>query len=94
MQTISSSYDRHDNEAPADRPAGPGRAGPSSTRPRGVTAGAHVPEKLDDDPERRDEIARLVELAIDAFLVAVVTQDRLHPKHLRELDRPRRALDG
>jgi hypothetical protein len=57
-------------------------------------AGAHVPEGLDEDPARRDEVARLVELAIDELLVGLVTQDRLHPKHLRELYRPWRALDG
>ena len=57
-------------------------------------AGAHVPEALDDDPERRDEITRLVGLAIDELLVGLVTQERLHPKHLRELHRPWRALDG
>lgn len=57
-------------------------------------AGAHVPEGFDDNPERRDEIARLVELAIDELLVGLVTQERLHPKHLRELHRPWRALDG
>jgi len=57
-------------------------------------AGAHVPQSLEDDPARRDEIARLVQLAIDELLVGVVVQERLHPKHLRELYRPWRALDG
>jgi len=60
---------------------------------RREVAGAHVPEDL-DDPGRRDEIARLVELAIDELLVGTVVQERLHPKHLRELYRPWRALDG
>jgi fido (protein-threonine AMPylation protein) len=49
---------------------------------------------MDDEPSRRDEIARLVELAIDELLVGLVTQERLHPKHLRELHRPWRALMG
>jgi hypothetical protein len=57
-------------------------------------AGAHVPKGLDADPRRRDEIARLAELAIDELLVGIVVQERLHPKHLRELYRPWRALDG
>jgi hypothetical protein len=60
---------------------------------RREVAGAHVPVGLDDEPERRDEIARLVELAVDELLVGLVTQERLHPKHLRELHRPWRALD-
>lgn len=57
-------------------------------------AGAHVPQGLGDDRGRRDEVARLAELAIDELLVGIVTQERLHPKHLRELYRPWRALDG
>ena len=57
-------------------------------------AGAHLPEELDGEPERRDEVARLVELAIDEALGGIVVQERLHPKHLRELYRPWRALDG
>ena len=61
---------------------------------RREVAGAHVPAGLDGDPERRDQIARLVRLSIDELLVGVVTQERLHPKHLRELYRPWQALDG
>lgn len=60
---------------------------------RREVAGAHLPEALEDDPTRRDEIARLVELAIDEALAGIVVQERLHPKHLRELYRPWRALD-
>lgn len=70
-----------------------GRAEAYAEARRDVAA-AHVPEGLDDDPARRDEVARLVQLAIDELLVGVVVQERLHPKHLRELYRPWRALDG
>lgn len=55
-------------------------------------AGAHVPGGLDDDPARRDEVARLVRLAIDEALAARVGQDVLHPNHLRELHRPWQGL--
>ncbi|MDQ4030218.1 MAG: hypothetical protein M3168_04170 [Actinomycetota bacterium] len=58
---------------------------------RALVARAHVPEGVEDES---DAVARLVRLAIDEGLVAVVGADLLHPNHLRELYRPWRALDS
>lgn len=60
-------------------------------RARALVARAHVPEGL---AEEADEVARLVQLAIDEGLVALVGADVLHPNHLRELYRPWRAVLG
>lgn len=59
---------------------------------RRKVARAHLPEGLDEDPARRNEVARLVRLAIDEMLLAHVAQDVLHPNHLRELCRPWQAI--
>jgi hypothetical protein len=50
-------------------------------------AAAHVPEQDRLDAEW-SEISRLVQLAIDEGLVAMVCRVRLHPNYLRELLRP------
>lgn len=59
-------------------------------RARARVAAAHLPTTLEQgraDPEWA-EISRLVQLAIDEGLVAVVGQGTLHPNHLRELIAP------
>lgn len=61
---------------------------------RRAVARAHLPDGLEEDPARRDGVARLVRLAIDDMLLALVVQDVLHPKHLRELHRPWQAALG
>jgi hypothetical protein len=71
-------------EALADR-------GDAYVRARRAVAGAHVPERIEQD---QGEVARLVQLAIDDALLAMVGRDLLHPNHLRELYRPWRALAG
>lgn len=73
----------------------PGRAD-LYARARNALAKAHVPFRLldeDDEPsgaerERLDEVARLVQLAIDDMLLCLIASDVLHPDHLRELSRP------
>jgi len=61
---------------------------------RRMVADAHVPEALhrsdltDDDRRHWNEVARLVQLAIDEMLVAVVANEVLHPNDLRELSAP------
>lgn len=58
---------------------------------------ANLPERLADEREdaaRWTEVARLVQLAIDEALVALVASDVLHPNYLRELHRPWRALSS
>jgi hypothetical protein len=58
-------------------------------------ARAHVPERLDgaadDDRARWQDVARLAQLAIDDALLAILTNDQLHPDHLRELYRSFKA---
>lgn len=49
---------------------------------RRVVAGVHLSEQIED------EVARLVQLAIDDALLAMIGRDVLHPNHLRELYRP------
>ena len=64
---------------------------------RARVAAAHVPTRLVDGEPDRDwvEISRLVQLAIDEGLVAVVGSGTLHPNHLRELIAPWPAeVDG
>lgn len=66
-------------------------------------AGAHVPDSLADgvvpalsaeEVARWNEVARLVQQAIDDALLAFLASDVLHPNHLRELYRPWRAVLG
>lgn len=58
---------------------------------RRTLATAHVPDALErsdlSDRERRhwNEVARLVQLAIDEMLVAIAGNEVLHPNHLRAL---------
>ena len=60
---------------------------------RRALARAHVPAALEGEAlsegERAelDDVARAVQLAIDDGLLAVLTSDRLHPNHARELFR-------
>lgn len=59
-------------------------------RARMKVAAAHLPARLEQgvrDPEWA-EVSRLVQLAIDEGLVAVVGRGTLHPNHLRELIAP------
>lgn len=69
---------------------------------RRQVARAHIPERLapegddalgGDEAARWSEVARLVQQAIDDALMAFLTSDIVHPKHLRELHRSWRALD-
>jgi len=68
---------------------------------RWALADAHLPEAMldiaddapGDDVARWNEVARLVQLAIDEALVAILTSDSLHPNHLRELYRSLKAAD-
>lgn len=64
---------------------------------RRAVATAHMPDALataaaGEDAERWTDVARLVQLAIDEALVALVATDALHPNHLRELYRPWRVV--
>jgi chromosome condensin MukBEF complex kleisin-like MukF subunit len=60
-------------------------------RARTAVAVSHVPAALEhaspDELEELNRVARHVQLAIDDGLLAVLTRDTLHPKHLRELNR-------
>lgn len=64
-------------------------------RARRELARAHVPEVLADaardERARWQDVARLAQLAIDDALLAIVTSDRVHPNHLRELYRSFKA---
>jgi len=59
-------------------------------RSRAEVATAHVPDALGEDEADPEwvEISRLVQIAIDEGLVAVVGSGTLHPNHLRELIAP------
>jgi hypothetical protein len=59
-------------------------------RARMQVAGAHLPECLEEGAEDEEwtEISRLVQLAVDEGLIAMVGQRTLHPNHLRELIAP------
>ena len=68
---------------------------------RRLVAGAHVPDRLGDEGgaalptdvvARWNEVARLVQQAIDDALLALLASDVLHPDHLRELYRPWRGV--
>lgn len=60
---------------------------------RRAVSRAHIPAALEghelSEAERveLEEVARAVQLAIDDGLLAVLTSDRLHPNHARELHR-------
>ncbi|HJR95630.1 MAG TPA: hypothetical protein VJ807_09355 [Gaiellaceae bacterium] len=60
-------------------------------RARRAVALAHVPDALEGAPpgelQALNRVARDAQLAIDDGLLAVLTRDTLHPKHLRELNR-------
>jgi hypothetical protein len=61
-------------------------------RARSQLAGAHVPACLESSSRgveraRWQDVARLVQLALDDALLAVATSDELHPNHARELYR-------
>jgi hypothetical protein len=57
---------------------------------RAQVAGAHLPAALEDGSTDGEwvRVSRLVQLAIDEGLVAVVGSGTLHPNHLRELIAP------
>lgn len=59
-------------------------------RARAQVAGAHLPDCLQDESPDHEwvEVSRLVQLAVDEGLVAVVGSGTLHPNHLRELIAP------
>ncbi len=68
---------------------------------RRLVSGAHVPDRLADEGgaalpadevARWNEVARLVQQAIDDALLALLVSDVLHPNHLRELYRPWRGV--
>lgn len=73
------------------------RRGEAYVEARRRLIGAHVPDSLGDEAGRSldprevagwNEVARLVQQAIDDAVVALLVSDVLHPKHLRELYRP------
>lgn len=66
--------------------------GDAYARARAELARAHLPDGIADEPERLAPVARLAQLAIDEMLLAAVTSDVLHPKHLRQLSRAWMAL--
>lgn len=59
-------------------------------RARARVAGAHVPTRLEEGvrDDEWTEISRLVQLAVDEGLLAMVAQRTVHPNHLRELIAP------
>jgi hypothetical protein len=59
-------------------------------RARTQVANAHLPSRLEEGTRDAEweEISRLVQLAIDEGLIAIVGQGTLHPNHLRELIAP------
>lgn len=59
-------------------------------RARAQVATAHLPTCLEGGDRDDDwvEVSRLVQLAIDEGLVAIVGSGTLHPNHLRELIAP------
>jgi len=62
--------------------------GDAYARARSEVAAVHVSDGVDD------ETARLVQLAVDDALAALVTADLLHPNHVRELYRSCRAVES
>jgi hypothetical protein len=90
---VDEEYHEKALRAAAEALAGRGEA---YARARRALAAAHVPEALRIEGDERDaeqvrrwtEISRLVQLAIDEMLVALIASDVLHPNHLRELSRP------
>lgn len=61
--------------------------GDAYARARFEVTAVHVSDGVDD------ETARLVQLAVDDALLALVTADLLHPNHVRELYRSCRAVE-
>lgn len=59
-------------------------------RARARVANAHLPTRLEEGVADGEwvEISRLVQLAVDEGLIAMVGQETLHPNHLRELIAP------
>lgn len=59
-------------------------------RARAQVANAHLPRRLEEGKADAEwvEISRLVQLAVDEGLIAMVGQGTLHPNHLRELIAP------
>lgn len=59
---------------------------------RSRVGSAHVPAAIGGGDRGPDphwtSVARLMQLALDEMLVALVASDVLHPNHLRELSRP------
>lgn len=66
---------------------------------RRALAGAHLPARLDrarddmqsDELAHWNDVARLVQQALDDALIAILTSASLHPNHLRELHRSLKA---
>jgi hypothetical protein len=69
---------------------------------RRALAGAHLPARLDpagEDVQSEElahwnDVARLVQQALDDALIAIVASGSLHPNHLRELYRSLKAGSG
>lgn len=97
-EAVIEAYHAKALRAAADALAGRGE---DYVRARARLATAHVPAKLadedaesldDEEAARWNEVARLVQQAVDDALLAVLARDKLHPNHLRELYRPWRAV--
>ena len=65
--------------------------GEEYVRSRRAVADVHLPESPEALGDDAAEIARLVQLAVDDALIAILTRDALHPNHLRELYRSLKA---
>lgn len=81
---VSEGYHEGSLRAASELLAGRGDA---YVRARFEVAAVHVSDGVDD------ETARLVALAVDDALLALVTADLLHPNHVRELYRSCRAVE-
>lgn len=86
--SIDESFHRSALRAAAEQLVGRGE---EYVRARRAVATAHVPDALEhaapDNAAELNTIACRVQLAVDDGLLAVLTRDTLHPKHLRELNR-------
>lgn len=93
-RAVNEAYHETALRAAAEALAGRGE---EYARARRELAGAHVPDSLgasagdEDDAADRQDVARLVQLAIDDALLAILVSDQLHPNHLRELYRSFKA---
>jgi hypothetical protein len=67
-------------------------------RARNRLSAAHVPaaagDAVGEDRAEWQRVSRLAQLAIDDALLALVTSDVIHPKHVRELYRSFGALSS